>query len=99
MLVVLAILALSWDPVTRDCRGGLESAPPVYEVWTYRATVVGSISGPDGDLWPVYQRTTADVLTQTTSLAIADPAVGGVVAWGEPVAVDLAGNRSDGGCP
>lgn len=94
----LAAFTLSWDAVTQDCRGGQEPLPPVYAVWTYRATVIGSYTGPDGSPWPLYSRVQGEEWTPATSLPIADPDIGGLVAYGDPVAVDVAGNRSDEGC-
>jgi len=86
---------LLWDPVTRDRRGGPEPAPVVYLVHMYRADVRGWITGPDGDLWPVYDRWQEDIRLTETSTPLPDPDPGCVVAWWDPVAVDGAGNRSD----
>jgi len=96
--VILAFLLL-WDPVLTDCHGSAESIPPLYEVWTYRADVTGSYTGPDGSPWPLYSRLQERALVPGTSYPLGEPGIGGVVAWGDPVAVDLSGNRSDGVCP
>jgi len=95
--VILAFLLL-WNPVAVDCLGRPEALPPVYEVWTYRQEISGSYVGPDGSQWPVYTRTQMREMVPGTSLPIADPSLGGVVAWGDPVAVDMSGNRSEEPC-
>jgi hypothetical protein len=96
--VILATFVLSWLSVTQDCHGAAEAVPPVYEIWTYRQEISGSYVGPDGSPWPVYTRTQMREMVPGTSVPIADPSLGGVVAWGDPVAVDAAGNRSGEPC-
>ena len=100
MTLALAVLisALTWDAVTHDCRSGLESAPPVYLVPLYQVTVIGWAPDVNGDPAPLYSRTQAEQMTPATSMPLPDPPVGGLIAWGDPVAVDLSGNRSDEPC-
>jgi hypothetical protein len=96
---VINLLALfTWLAVSQDCHGAAEPFPPVYEVRVWQAAVTGSHVGPDGGLWPTYTRLDERTLIPGTAYALPEPAVGGVVAWWDPVAVDAAGNRSDQPC-
>jgi len=95
MIAIIALL--TWNAVTTNCRGIPEPVPPVYEVWTYRATVSGYEPGPDGSLQPLYNRVQLRELVSGTTYPMTDPEVGNVLAWAVE-AVDLAGNRSDQPC-
>lgn len=85
---------LTWSAVTVDCDGGPEVVA-YYLVRTYHVHQVGEEPGPDGAPSPIYSRTMIETATTDTRFPLEDPAPGDGIAWWDPIAVDLAGNRSD----
>lgn len=101
MTLLAALFVLAWDPVTRDCRGALERYPPAYEVLIWEARVMGYTDDGYGGIVPIYSKVGQRQMTVQTSMTVqepAAPAVGEVTLVGEPVAVDVAGNRSEATC-
>jgi hypothetical protein len=100
-VLAVVVLTLFWDPVTRDCKGGLEPIPVAYEVLVFDARVIGQMTDGFGNLVPVYRKTDLRPLTVATSLEVTEPAapdVGEVTYIGDPVAIDGTFNRSDEPC-
>jgi len=107
-LTGLLALVLSWMFVTTDCEGGPEAVQH-YEVVTFEARVIGTVTQPDGSPAPLYARTTQTYLVPHSGggscfgraypcLTLPDqvaPSLGEVVYLSAPVAVDYSGNRSD----
>lgn len=106
-MTFLAFLALMcpngnicWDPVTRDCRGGLEMQPVRYQV---DFDVLAMRMNPDcpldemGRPQACLSNLTFRLETAQTQVTVPEPSVG-ECRWNvmDPVSLDPAGNRSDG---
>lgn len=95
----LLLFLLLWDPVTRDCAGGLEQQPVRYQV-AYRLGFMrySPVCPLDemGQQQPCVGWTTGVPVTQELGLALPEPGVGEVTSWEDPVSLDQAGNTSEG---
>lgn len=95
--------ALAWDPVVLDCHGAVESQPVTYRVRTGTGNMAYMAVCPRDEAgahqrcatWAWSER---EVGTATEYHFDGDPPVGMVFAALDVIAVDPAGNRSDGPC-
>lgn len=96
------VFVLAWDPVTRDCRGGLEAGPIRYDVLIFEARVTGTTIDGFGNIVPVYAKVAQHQTTVQTSMTVIapePPAVDEVTLVDDPEAVDASDNGSNDPCP
>ena len=100
ILALILANALLWDAPTTNCDGTPLTDLDHYEVMMFRARVVGMTPCSDGseDLCPVYARDFPFVVTTDTRIDL-PTGLGEVTGWLDPIAVDKAGNTSEGCIP
>jgi hypothetical protein len=96
IIFLLALLIISWPPTVQDRCGGIE-VMGYYELTSHVGTMEIDPLCPDEEGIPQlcahWKRTRAVFIEPRFELQ--EPLVGQVLYWEEPVAVDIAGNRSD----
>ena len=102
LLALIAALTISWLPVTLDCLGGQEAQPVTYLVPFNVGEMVwhpGCPDDADGNRQECATWTFSEWdVGEATSFTVPDPPLGQVYMVTDPIAVDPARNRSDGGC-
>lgn len=96
MSLIVALL-LTWTAPVLNCSGSALTDLAGYQVQTERIVRTGIRIDPDGSQWDIATRAQSTVMlpASATSLSLADPDVGGMIAY-RVAAVDLAGNVSCG---
>ena len=96
ILAVLLAMALSWDAVTLDCRGGPEPAV-VYEIAEIVTSTPANWATDMPDPTLIFGPTVIGITPQTSYSTDLEPAPGECVMV-RVTAIDAAGNRSDQEC-